>query len=122
VRIEGSSLVETGTPGVAPGPGPIAGGALSHAGNAVATDEAEEDGTSEAGADGVVGSGGAVAAATTSTGGTRIGLSPGFASRYLFARFAVSFETGRERPLGLLRSSAAVSIAVPIRHISLRWS
>ena len=46
--------------------------------------------------------------------------SDGRAARYSFARFAASPEIGTERPFGLLSRRAAVSIAAPIRHISLR--
>ncbi len=63
--------------------------------------------------------GSAVGGAGT-TGGT--GVPPAGAFTYSFARRAASRLVGTVRPRGRLRSRAAVSIAVPIRHISLRRS
>src|SRR5208282_2132907 len=96
-RVEGSSLVETGT---ATGPGGgsvISGGLWSHGG--CSPPRIPEVGTAEVAVRSGAGSGGSRTE------------SEGRAWRYSFARFAASPVIGAERPFGRVRSSAAVSMA-----------
>src|SRR5579871_1618322 len=109
-RGDGSSRTETGTTsggeGAAGATGAASTGRESHGGTwpgeGVAGDAAAAAGAAGAGA-------------PTSDSGSR-------ACRYSWARFAVSAVTGTLRPRARCRRSAALSMAVPIRHISLRRS